>query len=40
MEHVRHRRSVPSVPASVDFDAVPIVQPLVGAFGLVHEVIT
>ena len=35
VEHIRHGRHVPSVPSPVDFDPVPIVWPLVAAFGLV-----
>lgn len=35
MEHVRHGRSMSRVPPSVEFDAVPFVQGLVAAFGLV-----
>jgi hypothetical protein len=39
MEHVRYGRSVSRKPPSVDFDAVPLVRPLVAAFGLVHALI-
>jgi hypothetical protein len=39
MEHVRYGRSVPRLPAPMDFNAVSLVRPLVGAFRLVYEVI-
>src|SRR5215469_12309958 len=35
MEHVRHGRGVPSLPSSVDGNAVPVVQPLVASLPLV-----
>jgi len=38
VEHVLHSRSVPGVPPPVDFDPVPLVQPVVAAFALVCAV--
>jgi hypothetical protein len=36
MEHIRHRRRVPRVPAPMDFDTVPLMRPLVAAVRLVR----
>ena len=38
LEHVRHRRRLPGVPLSVDFDAVPPMRALVASLGLVRAV--
>jgi hypothetical protein len=35
VEHVRHRRRMPRLPSPVDGNSVPLVQPMVGAFGVV-----
>jgi len=35
MEHIRYRRGLPRLPAPVGWDAVPLLQPMVAAFGLV-----
>jgi len=37
-EHIRYGRSLPRLPPPVDFNPMPIVQPLVAAFGLVCTV--
>jgi len=38
VEHVRDRGRLPRLPAPLDFYAVPLVRPLVAAFGLVCEI--
>jgi hypothetical protein len=40
MEHVRHRRSLPRLPPPVDFNAVPLVRPLVATLQLVCALLT
>jgi len=33
-ENLRHRRRVPSLPSSMDWDPKPLLQPTVAAFGI------
>jgi hypothetical protein len=39
MEHLRYRGSLSCLPSPMDYDPVPLVQPVVSAFRLVCEVI-
>ncbi|PYV72043.1 MAG: hypothetical protein DMG97_10185 [Acidobacteria bacterium] len=39
MEHVRHGRRLSSLPASVDFNTMPLLYALVSAFGVVFALV-